>query len=322
MDEKRSAARLLPRRIRMLVVSLVLLAAILLLYSCATTYGARRSNATEDRDPATGIVRGTEALTLRPDAKNDAPPLDAACLLVHGFVGSRRDFAGLGDYLAKKGFAVRLMRLPGHGTTPSEFARLKPGALLEAVREEYANLRREHRKVYVVGFSMGGALSTLLASREPMDGLVLIAPYYGVRYHWFYVLPAETWTALLGRLAPYVRKSERFVRVNDRSQVSNIFAYDWVPTAGARQLVQLGRDARQETVLRAIRCPVLVLHSQGDFAASPKASAKAFALIGSQRKEYVSLTRSDHHLLWDYDRAEATRRVGGFLLGLARPAGS
>src|SRR5688572_17767016 len=43
---------------------------------------------------------------------------DDACLLLHGFTGSPWDMRPLGERLSERGYAVRAIRLPGHGSTP------------------------------------------------------------------------------------------------------------------------------------------------------------------------------------------------------------
>ncbi len=286
-------------------------------YSCATQRTLRREIASTPRDPVTGIATGTEALTLGPSS--DASTSGTACLLVHGFLSSRQDFADLGERLAERGVTVRMMRLPGHGTTTVDFAYLPPGALYKAVHAEYQNLRRDFDRVHVVGFSMGGSLSTLLASREPVDRLVLVAPYFGVTYRWYYVLPPAAWNSLFGRFVPFLIRPESFVKVNDKEQVGKFFFYQTLPTAGVRQLMELGKEARRKETLEKVKCPVLVVQSEGDEASAPKATRKAFDNLGSERKELLWLTRSNHVLLWDWDNETVKERIEEFLLG-SKPA--
>ena len=282
-------------------------------YSCCAHRNLVKEIAAADRDPLTGVIRGAEAVTLAPQTA-DPRTSGTAVLMIHGFVAARSDFADMGERLARRGFTVRLMRLPGHGAIPPDFEFLPDGALFQAVHQEYLKLRAGHRRVCVVGFSMGGALATLLASVEPVDRLVLAAPYYGVSYKWYYVLPAETWNTVIGWAVTYVSKPKDFAQINDRSQVRKFFRYQTVPTGGVRQLIDLGREARKPGTLRKIVCPVLLLHSKGDAAASPKAARKAFEQLGAPRKEAVWFKKSNHILFWDYDRDEVKRRVEEFLL--------
>lgn len=268
------------------------------------------------------MILGTEAISLGPGNA------EAACLLIHGFVGSRTDFADLGERLADAGFFVHMARLPGHGTTPREFAALGPDDLLTAARLDCLALLLRFDRVYLVGFSMGGAITTLLTAEENdnLAGAVLVSPYYKVTYYPYYILPPMTWNAIFAPVIPYVIKGDAFVRVNRREAVPHIFSYRVVPTRGAKTLEALGRRARQPETLEKITVPLLMVQAEGDEAASPKAGREAFEAMGSSDKTRRMFSeRSNHHLLWDYEAEEARAVILEFLIRreeIARAAAS
>ncbi|OPZ13078.1 MAG: Thermostable monoacylglycerol lipase [candidate division BRC1 bacterium ADurb.BinA364] len=278
----------------------------------------RREIARTARDPMTGIVLGAEELELSPPV--GVEPRGEACLLLHGFCGSPADFADLPEQLAARGFDVRVPRLPGHGTTPPDFAYQPDGAILAKTREEYRRLRQRFQTVHVIGFSMGGALAARLSAEEDVARLVLAAPYFGVSYRWYYILPPEWWQRMLGWAIPYAPKFKPFTCVKKRESIGRFFSYFWVPTAGSRQLMRLGAEARAHGVLERIDCPVLHLHSPSDRAASPSAAQKAFDRIGSKAKRQVWLANSDHVLFWDCDAEQAKSEILGFLLSYEGPS--
>jgi carboxylesterase len=293
-------------------VLFLILACAVLFQSCLMDRRIKKEIADYPRDPLTGVIEGTEAVTLRPE-RLEGPTSRTACLLIHGFLSSRKDYNDLGEKLVQEGMTVRLMRLPGHGTTEPDFAYQPDGALYKAVETEYKQLRQEFDRVYVAGFSMGGTLSTLLASREKVDRLVLIAPYYRVSYEWYYLLPAEAWQPLLSWAFPYLPRSDVFVKIKDRDQIGKFFIYHTLTTSGARQLLALGHMVRQPEVLQKVACPVLMVHSPHDGAANPKAAEEAFNTFSSTDKQIVWFNNSDHMLLWDYDREEVKRTLLDFL---------
>jgi len=229
------------------------------------------------RNPETGVIAGTEAVTL-------AGTGGRACLLIHGWIGSRIDFNDLGQRLNDRGLTVRMLRLPGHGTTPRALARMEAGELVRTVEAEYLALKREHGTVAVVGFSMGGSLATILAARHPVDRLALVAPFYAVTYKWYYVFSPEIWNTILSPIIAYVIKAEDFIRVNKPEAKEHIFTYRTVPT-------------------------------RGDMAASPAAIEDAFGRMGSAEKELFRCDRSNHHILWDYDGEAAAEEIVEFLAG-------
>lgn len=305
-------ARLPPPRLLLGLSAFAALAFVLslLAFSLWNVRAAERWAESVERDPDTQLIVGTEPLELGP------PDAGVACLLLHGFVGSRRDFADLGERLAEQGYFVRLALFPGHGTSPADFARTSPEDLIEYAREEFDDLRKRFPRVVVIGFSMGGAVSTILASEKKGDlsGLVLVAPYYAVTFHAYYVLPPSVWNDLLAPFVPYVPKGERWVQVNRRESVKDIFSYHHIPTEGARTLARLGELAREPATLGAILTPTLVLHAEGDNAASPDATRRAFENIGASDKRIVWYTRrSNHHLLWDYDAEDVKRQILEFI---------
>lgn len=286
-------------------------------FVCATAAGALNlllsgsKQAPRPRDPRTGIIVGLEARDLGPGREDGAT---SAVLLLHGFLGSHEDFSDLGERLAAQGYHVREARLPGHGTTPDDFARQTPESMFAGADLEYRALKARYPSVSVGGFSMGGALATLVAAREGnVDRLFLASPYFGVTYEWYYILPVEGWTAALGWAVHEVPKKQSFIKVNRRDEVGKWFTYTRVPTKGTETLIALGREARAEGTLAAIHCPVLLVMSQGDEAASPSRARAAIEAMASAEKQEVWLTRSNHTIFWDYEREVAKTAVIAFL---------
>ena len=259
------------------------------------------------RDPATGILMGAEPRELGP------PKSDMAVLLVHGFIGSGNNFNDLPDRLADHGWRVKVMLLPGHGTSPYDFEQKSADELLDAVRAELAALGARHSRVVLVGHSMGATLCALIASEMHVDGLVVSSPYFAVTYRWFYVLPAETWTRISSPFVRWLRRSRFLVQVNRKEVRDQIVAYKWSPLRGTLTLMELGRRAKSPEVLKSVTCPVLLIHSHGDIAASPKASAAAFQNIGSDNKRAVWLENSNHLIYWDFERERVATEIITFL---------
>lgn len=295
------------RWIRFLVVALALLALLLTANACVSSLMVRHEEKTAPRDEETGILIGAEERDLGPE---DA---DKAVLFVHGFVGGSNNFADLPDRVADAGWRVRCMRLPGHGTSPRDFAKTTPDELIEGVRREVKRLRAEYGTLVLVGHSMGGALSTIVASEIPVDGLILAAPYFGVTHHWYYGLRPETWSKLSAPFLPWMYKGKLFLQLNKREAKDEVFSYTWLPSKGVLTLTEIGRRANAPDVLKGVECPVLWIHSVGDVAASEEAARRAIDAMPAEEKKAVQLTRSNHHIFWDYEQDEVFRAILDFL---------
>ena len=119
-----------------------------------------------------------DASTLLSALPRHLPGGDAGVLLLHGYTGTPRDFAGMADHLQSTGFAVSVPRLPGHGTVGMDFLHAGARDWLRAAVDAWMDLRAKCGTVHVVGHSMGGVLAALLASRFPVARLVLLAPAF------------------------------------------------------------------------------------------------------------------------------------------------
>ena len=276
-------------------------------YNLVTGYLASRPQDDRLRNPETGVVEGAEAFDLGPDG---AP---GVVLLVHGFIGSVRDYGDLPQKIAAAGWHVRAMRLPGHGTRPQDLEKESQDSLIRAVLAEYDSLRLAYGKVVLAGHSMGGTLAVLAASERNPDALVLAAPYFRVTGKWYYGFSPETWTTLLDPFIRWTYKGDHFTQLNRREAAPNIISYRWVPLKGAMILSELGDSARRQEVLESISCPVLVIHSHNDMAASPEASHAAYEIMTTPQKRFVWLERSNHLIFWDYDREKVTDEILNFI---------
>ncbi|MCF6284182.1 MAG: alpha/beta fold hydrolase, partial [Candidatus Hydrogenedentes bacterium] len=245
--------------------------------------------------------------------------VDKAVLFVHGFVGAQSNFAALPDAVAEAGWYVETMRLPGHGTSPRDFERTTADELIAGVRDAVKALKQKHNTVVVVAHSMGGALSTLVAAEEPIDGLVLCAPFFGLSRST--VLGVDTgWLA--HRAAPLIRwlpgrpGNGPVAKPEGRRHIQ---CYGWIPMAGALTALEIGNRAKDPGVLTKITAPVLVIHSKADTVTSQEATAVAVLNMTNAPVTTRWLEKSDHVIFWDYEAAIVRSRILEFLRNINAP---
>lgn len=272
---------------------------------------ADREERSAPRDPHTNILIGAEARELGPD---DAR---GAVMFVHGFAGSGNNFGEVPDAIAQNGWRVRIMRLPGHGTSPKELSEQRLDGLLRAVLREAAALRARHDRLVLVGHSLGASLCVMAAAEMPLDGIVLAAPYFGVTHRWYYGLRPETWLRMLQPVLPWCYKGRLFMQVNRADAKPQILAYTWLPPQSAQILLEAHRRANAPRLLRQVRCPVLMLLGENDAASSGDAAELALLQMESTVKRLIRLPRSNHHIFWDYDRETVKGEILAFLAGVS-----
>lgn len=277
-----------------------------------TTYLVDREDRRVPRE-ADGVMVGASAYDL------GEPNRENAVLFVHGFAGAANNFNELPRLLAERGWYVRVIRLPGHGTSPRDLESTTADVLIRAVLEEATRLTDRYKRVVLVGHSMGGALCTIAASKTPVDGLVLGGACFGVTDRWYYGLKPERWTELSSHVIRWVYKGRLFLQVNDRSAKPKIVAYTWLPTKAGVTLNKIVAQANNSEVLGAVACPVLAFHSHGDVAASPEALEQALASMKSDSKKLVWVDRSNHHVFWDFDLETVETETLAFAEAVAQP---
>ncbi len=105
-----------------------------------------------------------------------------AAVLLHGMSASPMQFAQLAEQLYKRGFNVLVPRLPRHGhrdRLSEEMGSLTADELREATVEAVQIARGLGERVTVVGFSLGGLLSSWAAQFEKVHRVVSVAPFFG-----------------------------------------------------------------------------------------------------------------------------------------------
>ncbi len=210
-------------------------------------------------------------------------------LLLHGFAGTPAELRGVGQLLYDGGWSVHAPLLPGFGPAIETLASRTYREWLECAANAFDQLRRSHRKVLLVGNSMGGALALVLAQSAEVSGLIVAAPFTRLTAPW----PRCLWPVIC-RLVPYFKPFERadmaspdvqrLVRrifdggdVNDpavESFVRNIT----VPTRAVDQVRRLGRLA-----LRAapdLKIPTLILQGRVDRVVAPQTTRALVKRMG------------------------------------------
>jgi carboxylesterase len=115
---------------------------------------------------------------IMPGAEPYSSPGSAMGVLVlHGFTGNPFSMRPLAERCAEAGYSVELPRLPGHGTSLEDLVPRRWSDFVEVALASYDELAQRCAKVAVVGLSVGGGLTALIAEeRGSVAGCVFINP--------------------------------------------------------------------------------------------------------------------------------------------------
>jgi carboxylesterase len=237
---------------------------------------------------ASGIIVGAEPMVLtgtRP----------GAVLLLHGYNDSPQSMASVARAFHARGWTVHVPLLPGHGRTLQSFAQARAEDWVQASRMHLNLLQAAYGEVAVGGLSMGGAISIVLAAKNPdIRAVVVFAPY----------LHASMPLRLLRILAPIAALGARYLASGGGRSVHDPVASDAMIAyrrSTPRLLIELDRIVRMaRAALPRVMQPVLVIQSREDNRIPLASAEEAFGRIGSPDKTLHWTTGNGHVVTVDH----------------------
>ena len=229
-----------------------------------------------------------------------------AVVLLHGWTGSPAHLRELGRVINEAGFTVAAPLLAGHGTTLEDMVgtgwRDWVGSALEAALELGA------RPLHLIGLSMGGIISLLLAPVLDAASVTTINA------------PQTVYNRRM-RLAPAYRGSSRIDPVEPPEPASPEMRkyqrqYDGTPIGTVAELRDLMRAARR--TLPRVTCPALIIQSKTDETVRPRSAEIIYDGIGATDKGLVWLENSRHVATLDDERNVIAQAILEHLEGAAR----
>ncbi len=200
-----------------------------------------------------------------PQEWRPAPASSKGILLIHGLGDSPWSFSDLGPLLAKQGFLVRTVLLPGHGTKPADLMDASIDDWRRVVREQAEILRRESGQVYLGGFSTGANLALEYAQDNPeIAGLLLFSPALKSDN------PHDWLTPLIAWARPWLREPD-----GSRPQQTPV-RYLNTPTNGFAQFYRSSASVRMGLMFKPYDKPALIVTVRHDSVLDVRYTLDAF----------------------------------------------
>ncbi len=132
------------------------------------------------------VLEANSPFELKPDERAFPRMPDGryrnGILLTHGLSDSPHHIRAIARHFQGRGFLVRAVLLPGHGTVPGDLLAVTGDEWAKAVAYGADSLRPLVSRLYLGGFSTGGTLSVLTAMKDPgVHGLFLFAPAFSIK---------------------------------------------------------------------------------------------------------------------------------------------
>lgn len=232
---------------------------------------------------------------------------EVGVLLCHGFTGSPQSLRPWAEYLAERGLTVSLPLLPGHGTRWQDMQLTTWEDWYAEVDQALRELSARCERVFVMGLSMGGALTLRLAARhgEAVSGIVLVNPANKVHGASAKALP------VVRHLVPSTKGIASDIAKPGAAEVG----YDRVPLHAAHSLRRLLQVVDAE--LPQVTQPMVLLHSPQDHVVPPADSARVLSRVSSTDVKEILLEQSYHVATLDHDAERIFEESWAFVTRLA-----
>ena len=230
-------------------------------------------------------------------------------LLIHGWTSTPYEVRRLGTYLNAHGYTVYGPQLKGHGTVPKDLEKVKWEDWEGDVVNAYKKLKADCQKVYVGGTSIGANLVAILAAKYPVDGLILMAMPYRVKFQTFFYYFAKVFSVFRG----YNRKHYP-PTFGVSTTITRLISYQSYPIVNAFEVAQGLSFSRQ--VLEKIEAPCFIIQSTHDHIVERDSLEKIYKTIHSSVKRKKYIEQAYHTFISDIKNEHVFQDIAEFLDGL------
>ena len=212
-------------------------------------------------------------------------------VLSHGYKSAPKEVRDLAEHFFSKGFNVYAIRMRGHGTLPEDMRDRDWQSWYQSFNRGYAVIRCLSQNVYLGGFSTGGLLTLLAASKKeaPLEGLLCLSAALklnDIRFN--YVLPAVS--MLNDFLALFNADIEAVESPPENPDIN--YSKHYLSSIG--ELKELMEET--ENILEKIKTPTLIIQADQDPTVDPKSAEIIFNKIQSKTKKRFTV-HSKYHVI-------------------------
>lgn len=234
------------------------------------------------------FLEGAEPLYIKGSA--------SGCLLLHGAGGgSTWDLKEFANILhSKVGMTIWLPALKGFGTRPEDLLEVSFTDWMNDAREGFKRLQQECERIFVVGHSMGGVLTLLLAAEnKDINAIVTWAAALKVKNRMLPLLPIINKIPLLRRVIPEKFPSPAPEELKEKGWIG----YDWIPSSIGVVILEGLKQAKQSLTL--VTCPAFIIQGTEDESVSYSSANTIYDTINSTKKELWYVEGAPHPLMND-----------------------
>ncbi len=239
------------------------------------------------------------------------------CLLIHGFTGNPSALRWMGQYLHQQGYTVYAPRLAGHGTTPEAMIGVRWQEWAADVLAGFEMLRGTCDRIFAIGLSLGGSLALILASQQPVAGVIALSTPHRIADPRLPLIPLVQWFWRFRDKSQYAETALQFRQhVIEEQQrrgepERGHLSYPRYPLTSILELN--GALVAMRKALPTITTPVLFIMSSQDDVVGMKDLHRNLALCANDDKRTLILENSFHGITEDIERETVFKATADFV---------
>lgn len=217
-------------------------------------------------------------------------------LLIHGLLANPAELRDYGDYLAQQGYTVMGVRLKGHGSSPYALQDQTWQDWYQSVVRGYKILKAHCGRIFVTGFSTGGALALKLASEHYPEIIAVSAVSVPIKF----INPAFMLVPLLhgtNKLVDWISSFEGIKPFIENATEHPTVNYRHVPVKALYELRLLIEGMNEFVPLCTV--PVLVLQGDNDPVVSFKSAQEVMNKLTCKNKQLKVIPSNRHGILME-----------------------
>jgi esterase/lipase len=228
-------------------------------------------------------------------------------LLCHGFKSSPREMDKLEKFFNQNGFSTYSMRLKGHGTSPENLKKQNFDDWILSHSFASEAMFRLFKKVFVCGFSMGGLISLINATKFSYNGVMSIsAPLSISNYKFYFAGIMNEFTSFVKLLHKNVQD---FVVINPEHPDINYKKTYFKSLKDLNSIIKMTRK-----VLKTITLPALIIQGMNDNIVDPKSAQEIYTELSSLQKEiYEYKNKAGHVIVLEEENEELLNKILTFI---------
>ncbi len=234
-------------------------------------------------------------------------------LLIHGLLASPAELRLYGEHLVQQGYTVMGARLKGHGSSPYALRDQTWEDWYGSVLRSFNILKAHCKRIFVSGFSTGGALGLKLASEQHPEIIGICAVAVPIKF----INPAFMLVSLLhgvNTLVDWISSFEGAKPFIDNFSEHPAINYRHVPVKSLYELRRLIHD--MDDFLPLCNIPVLILHGNHDPIVSVDSASEVIEKLHTKNKQ-LRIINSDRHGILMENISGTWGLIHDFMIGCA-----